>query len=587
MPPSSPEIWVAPSDPFVSRATIVEIPGTGRDCQPCEWRLRMRIMRDTIISLAILALIVVGGVDLYTYTSTKNKTSLVAGLLMFFERHGAAFSDAVFKTLNSSVTDHRGHNMKRHFAVTTAMLLATSAFGADSSLVWPRFRGPGGSGVADDQKPPVEIGADKNMKWKVSVSDGLSSPIVVGDKVVITAFNDGKLYTIAYRRADGKEVWRAQAPAREIEPYNKAEGSPAASTPATDGERIVSYFGSCGLVCYDFAGKELWKFELPPARLPGAFGSGVSPIVADGVVVIVRDQTKDSSIVALDSATGLPKWERKRQSPASYCTPVVWDTPAGKQVVAAGHARLVGYDLRTGAERWTVLGMPTACCSSPVIADGTLFFAGWSPGGPEDKENQMPSYDSLLKEHDADKDGALARPEVEKQIGEFFDSQDINKDGKITRDEWDAILKFMSEGKNTAFALAAGGTGDVTESHVLWKQTKGLPYVASAIVYRGQLVMVKDGGIITAYDAKTGKQIYSGRGAAGGKYYASPVAANGLIYCMSLDGTLTVMKAGSDQPKVVARSEKLGERTAATPAIADDTLYVRTEKHLYAFFEDK
>jgi outer membrane protein assembly factor BamB len=214
-----------------------------------------------------------------------------------------------------------------------------------------------------------------------------------------------------------------------------------------------------------------------------------------------------------------------------------------------------------------------------------LYFAGWSPGGPDDPENQMPTFDSLLKDLDADKDGTLAREEAEKRFQGYFDSQDMNKDGTVTRDEWDRLIKFMTEGQNTAFALKAGGTGDVTQSHVLWKQTKGLPYVPSAIVYRGQYVMVKDGGIVTAYDVKTGTEMYHRRAAESGSYYASPVAANGHIYFTSLDGAVTVLKAGSQQPDVVAKNPKLDERTAATPAIADDTLYVRTEKHLYAFAE--
>jgi len=120
---------------------------------------------------------------------------------------------------------------------------------------------------------------------------------------------------------------------------------------------------------------------------------------------------------------------------------------------------------------------------------------------------------------------------------------------------------------------------------VLWKKTKGLPYLASALVYRGQCVMVKDGGIVTAYDAKTGQEVYQERAAAAGKYYASPVAANGKIYFTSLDGAITVLKAGTEKPEVLATNPKLGERTAATPAIADNTLFVRTEKHLYAFAE--
>lgn len=478
--------------------------------------------------------------------------------------------------------------MKALIAFVVVSVFAVVGLRAEQPLAWPQFRGPGGSGVADGQKPPVEFGPDKNLKWKVPAPSGLSSPVIAGDKLVITAFDGGKLYTIAYHRADGKEAWRQEAPAKQIEKYNKTEGSPAASTPATDGERIVSYFGSCGLFCYDLSGKELWKFEMQPAVTAGDFGSGVSPIIADGTVVLVRDVMKDAKILALDAATGSLKWEKKRQSPISYCTPVVWDTPAGKQVVAGGHARMIGYDLRTGAEKWSVALMPSGCCSSPVVADGTLFFAGWSPGGPDDKENQMPTFDSLLKDLDKNKDGALSREEAEKTFEGFFDSQDTNKDGKVTRDEYDVILKFMSEGKNTAFALKPGGTGDVTESHVLWKKTKGLPYVPSAIVYRGQYVMVKDGGIVTAYDAKTGKEVYMERAAAPGRYYASPVAANGHIYVTSLDdGVVTVLKAGSEKAVVVAKNPGLGERTAATPAIAENTLYVRTDKHLYAFAEKK
>jgi outer membrane protein assembly factor BamB len=129
----------------------------------------------------------------------------------------------------------------------------------------------------------------------------------------------------------------------------------------------------------------------------------------------------------------------------------------------------------------------------------------------------------------------------------------------------------------------------VTASHVLWKKTKGLPYVPSAIAYRGQYVMVKDGGLVTAYDAATGKEVYvQERAAAPGRYYASPVGANGHIYLTSLDdGAVTVLKAGAKAPEVAVRNPKLGERVAATPAIADNMIYVRTAGHLYAFAESK
>ena len=475
--------------------------------------------------------------------------------------------------------------MKKLLAFVSVVLFAAVGLNADEPLAWPRVRGPNGSGVADGQKPLVEFGPDKNVKWKVAAPPGISSPIVAGDFLFITAFDEGKLYTIAYRRADGQEAWRKEAPARSIEGFHKTESSPAASTPATDGQRIVSYFGSCGLFCYDLSGKELWRFELPPAVIAGDFGTGVSPIIADGTVILVRDEMKGSKILALDAATGERKWEQKRNSAASWCTPVVWETAAGKQVAAAGHVRMIGYDLKSGDEQWSVVGMPSGCCASPVIAAGRLFFAG-SSSAAEEGMPAMPTFDALLKDLDKDNDGAISRAEGEKAFQGFFDNQDANKDGKISRDEFEAIAKFMAEGKNSAFALKAGGSGDVTASNTLWKRTKGLPYIASAISYAGQLVMIRDGGIVVACDAETGKPAYQERVAANGRYYASPVGAGGNIYFTSLEsGVVTVVKAGTDKALVVAQNPELGERCSATPAIAENTLYLRTAGHLYAFAE--
>jgi outer membrane protein assembly factor BamB len=99
--------------------------------------------------------------------------------------------------------------------------------------------------------------------------------------------------------------------------------------------------------------------------------------------------------------------------------------------------------------------------------------------------------------------------------------------------------------------------------------------------------MVRYNGIVTAYEPKTGKELYQKRSAASGNYYASPVAANGYIFFTSLpDGAVTVLQGGSSPPKVVASNPPLGERTSATPAIADDTIFIRTENHLWSFKED-
>jgi outer membrane protein assembly factor BamB len=479
--------------------------------------------------------------------------------------------------------------MKKLILFLTMAAMATTISAEDKvPLVWPQFRGPGGSGIAENQKPPVEIGPDKNVKWKIAVPSGQSSPIIVGDKIVITTFDDGKLATMAINRADGSEAWDIEAPATKIESYFKAQGSPANSTCATDGKRIVSYFGSCGLFCYDLAGHELWRYEMPPAQTIAGFGTGNSPVIVDGLVILDREETKDPKIIAIDIATGEPKWGKKRESVSGFSTPAVWETPGGKQIAVPGFKRMIGYNIANGNEVWHVDGMPSACCTTPVAADGNLFFAGWSPGDPQDQEFKMPTFDEILKQNDADNDGVVTKEEAQKtDLKNYFDIQDANKDGKLTREEWDRLLKFSSASRNSAFALKPGASGDASGS-VIWKQVKGLPYVSSAILYRGQYVMVKDPGIVTAYDAKTGEQLYQSRPVASGSYYASPVAANGNIYFISLaDGAVTVIEGGSKPPKVVAKNPPLGERTAATPAIADDTLYIRTDGHLYAFGPNK
>lgn len=479
--------------------------------------------------------------------------------------------------------------MKHWFLSIAAFFCASVVLAADKPLQWPQFRGPNGSGIAaDDQKPPTEFGPDKNVKWKTGIPHGLSSPIIVSDKIVITAFDDGKLLTIAYNRADGKEAWRKQAPAKDIEPYFKVDGSPATPTCVTDGERIVSFFGSCGLFCYDLSGKELWNYAMKMAVTKGNLGSSSSPIMADGLVIVVRDEIKDPRIYAIEAASGSLRWDTKRMSLASFSSPIIWDTPSGKQVVMAGHARLNGYDLKNGDEKWAVPGIPPGCCTSPVVADGLLLFAGGAPTGPDDKEQKMPTFNEMLKQFDKDGDGLISKAEVEKtDLKDYFDNMDANRDGKITRDEWDTLVKFFSEGKSGAFAFKLDASGKPMKT--AWNKTKGLPYLASAIAYRGQYIMVKDGGLLTAYEPKTGKEIYvQERAVAGGRYYASPVAANGHIYFTAFDtGTVTVVKAGGEMPEVIVTNPKLGERVAATPAIADNTIYIRGEKHLWAFGEKK
>jgi len=466
--------------------------------------------------------------------------------------------------------------MLRVFACLSLMLTVAfpiSARGGD----WPQFRGPEGSGVADDQKPPVKFGPKENLAWKVEVPPGASSPIVIGDKIVLTAFEGGKLLTICYSRTDGKELWRADAKAKMIEPFHPTEGSPAASTPASDGKKIAVYFGSCGLICYDLDGKEEWRFDLPTAITNNEFGTGTSPIIADGLVLLARDLSKDSAVYAVDLATGSQKWKTDRpKARTAFSTPAVREVDGKKELVVPGNASLTSYDLKTGTELWTLGKLPAVACATPVLYKDMLIYAAWSPGGNDFK---LPTFDEILKAAGDEKLGYLTKAGAAKTpFGNFFDNNDPNKDGKITREEWAENMKVLEAGVNRAVALKPGGKAEIA-----WTYTKGLPYVPSPIIYRDRLYLLKDGPLLTCLDAKTGKPVYeSERVKAGARYYASPVAANGNLYIAALDGTMAVIKAGEDEPEVVY-SVKLSEPVRATPAIAHNTLYVRSDKYLYAF----
>jgi len=217
-----------------------------------------------------------------------------------------------------------------------------------------------------------------------------------------------------------------------------------------------------------------------------------------------------------------------------------------------------------------------------VVAEGRLVYAGWSYGGSN--EFQMPSFDDLLKSAGEERLGYLTKAGSEKTfLKGSFDNNDPNKDGKITREEWVAQTKFMASGRNVAFALTPGGTGDVTRSHVAWTATKGLPYIPSPLVYRRLLYTVNKQGRLSAFEAVKGKEVYVAEQVGLAGAYASPVAANGHVYLCGLDNSVIVVRAGNVPEKV--SSAKLDDRIVATPAVAGNTIYIRTNKTLYAFAE--
>jgi outer membrane protein assembly factor BamB len=474
-----------------------------------------------------------------------------------------------------------------HHRFTTCVFLgiigsaALSAAAAVSSN-WPQFRGDNASGLAAGAKPPVKFGPTEGVVWSIDVPWSPSSPAIWGERIFLTTFRNGELETRCHNRADGKLRWARGVKPGEVEDFHRSDGSPAASTPATDGQRVVSYFGSFGLICYDIEGKELWRYPLPLALSAGQYGSGTSPIIVRETVVLCRDLHRYSTLLALDVKSGGKLWETPRpDASGSFGTPVHWRNNGVDEIVVAANGRLKGFDLKAGKERWLVENVTGYVCTTPVIADGMLYFAAWSN---DVADSPLPPWEEFSKKYDKNGDGIVAFSEIAETSIDYWRGVDANRDGKFSKEDWNLMKAEATRSENVVVAVKPGGTGNITETHVAWKFRKGLPYVPSPVHYEGRLYFVKDGGILTSLDAKTGEPAYVQERIAGapGGYYASLVAADGRIYVASLPGKLTVIKSGGDKPEIL-RQVDFGERILATPALVDERLYVRTATKLWAF----
>ena len=468
-------------------------------------------------------------------------------------------------------------------ALASVFVASVSALGAEAD--WPQFRGPGGLGIGAG-KPPVEFGPEKNLLWKIDVPHGHSSPCILGQRIFLTGLDDGKLVTICVDRKDGRELWRAAAPVEKIEPMHRI-ASAASPTPCTDGKRLYVYFGSFGLLAYDLDGHEQWRVPLPTPVVE--FGTGASPLLADGKVVLVCDQDVGSYLLAVDGATGKQAWRTERpEFLRSFSSPFLWKHDGTEEIVVAGSLWVRGYGVKDGHELWSCQGTARVANATPVAGDGILLVSSWNVGGDDSDRVTMAPFEEFLAAHDENHDGVLTKDEFPPgPVNDRFSQMDVNKDGKVTREEYLHMRDMFAQAVNQMFAIQPGGHGDITRTKVLWSVAKYLPYVSSPLCYNGRIYAVKSGGLASCYDEHTGKIVYQAeRLDAPGDYYSSAVAADGRVYVTSQKGTVVVIDASSDatQLKVLARNA-MGEQVFATPALVDGKIFLRTEKHLFAFGE--
>jgi outer membrane protein assembly factor BamB len=438
------------------------------------------------------------------------------------------------------------------------------------------FRHDGGVPAADEPALPEQLDAD-HLVWKQPLPPGHSTPSIVGDRMLLTAEDSGELITLCLDRASGKLLWRQAVRAEKLEKVH-VEGSPAAASVACDGKRVFSFFGSYGLMCYDMDGKAIWSKPLGPFR--DEFGAASSPIVVDGKVILNEDHDLDSFLIAVRQVDGETVWQTPRDGfTRSYATPVVWKTDGRKQLVVAGALQLMAYDLADGRPIWSLDGFARIVNTTPARFNDLLYVCTWSPGGDSDARIAMEPWDRALELWDKNKSARLENEEL--PLGEVrsrFFRIDLNGDQALDEPEWNKYARLFELAQNRLVALRASDAGP---PQVVWEYKRGLPYVSSPLLYRGQVVLVKDGGIVTLLDARNGSLIKQGRARGDGNYYASPVGGDGKIFVASGGGVVSVLRAG---PKIdIISSRDFSERIAATPVIADGRIYLRTEKALYCF----
>jgi len=412
---------------------------------------------------------------------------------------------------------------------------------------WTRFRGPNGSGIAEDEAPmPVHWNESANIKWKIELpGQGSSCPIVVGDRVFVTSWSGygetkeepGEQANLVRHlscidRKTGDIVWT-----KDVKPFLPedeyegmfAEHGYATHTPASDGENVYVFFGKTGGLAFDMEGNQLWQTSAGTGSGAKRWGSSSSPILFEDLVILTAS-AESESLVALDKATGNEVWRQEADGLNS-----LWGTPILVKVddtrtdlVVAVPGEIWGVNPRTGKLRWFCEGHANdSFCSSPVAADGVVYAieSGRRGGG--------------------------------------------------------------------GIAVRVGGTGDVTESHIVWKGSQA-GRIGAPVLNDGRLYTVAR-GVAGCFEAETGDEVYRKRlqavrssggggrgGRGGGQDYASPVMADGKIYFTSRGGAVHVFEEGPEFKQLaVNKMTDEVEDFSSTPAVSDGELFLRSSKHLY------
>jgi outer membrane protein assembly factor BamB len=446
-----------------------------------------------------------------------------------------------------------------------AWILICACFGimvpAAAQDNWPQWRGPHQNGISDSTNLPVTWSLEKNIKWKTPLpSWSAATPIIAGKRIFVLSPSKGEpppaevkapageqnerrrgrggrspggpeIYLICLSGTDGKVLWQ-----RELDNNNQIhrKQNDATPSPVTDGTYVWALTGTGVVKAFDMEGRELWVKKLQEDYGPFGlnWGYGSSPLLYKGnliIEVLHGMKTDDPSyIISLEGKTGKVNWRRERltdaerESPDAYTTPVLLEHEGAAQIIISGADYVTGHDPETGEEIWRAGGL------NPL---------------------KRPNY------------RVVGTP--------------IINEGTI----------YAPTRKKPFLALRAGGKGDITSSHLLWKyEGSGAPDVPSPVCDGTYLYLVDDRGMVTCLDARTGAEVYGPQATNEGIVSASPILSGGRIYILNEEGETTIVAAGSEF-KILGTNRLDGSYTLASPAVSGDRIFIRTETHLYCIGE--
>jgi outer membrane protein assembly factor BamB len=428
-----------------------------------------------------------------------------------------------------------------------AVMVAASVSSVAGAEEWPQWRGPRGNGITREQGAPTEWSAEgqKGVAWRTPLAEpGNSTPIVWGDQVFVAqpdrAGKQRKL--LCFSRIDGKLLWEQGVPYEGEEPTHETNPFCSAS-PVTDGERVIVWYGSAGLVAYDMQGQELWRRDLGEQRHKWGYGS--SPILVGDLCILSFGPGVNEFLLAVDKKSGETRWKldaisneqelafsgnenagnadpntegksRAEILRGAWSTPILVDVDQRQDLVVTLPRRILGLDPQTGQERWMSGGYSPLVYASPMAGDGSLLV-----------------------------------------LGGYF---------------------------GASMALRTGGQGDITESHRLWHKPRDGLWLGTGVIHEGHAYLCDMGGIAHCLEVATGvekwKKRLEGTGGQGTTWGSLTMTADGLVYVMNQTADTFVFRATPEKYEEVARNS-LNEMTNSSVVIAGGDVILRTHDALW------